>query len=125
MEEQGFSHITVLPDDEEELVIQAGSYAPSAESAAPSISDAFSGEDALLAAEAEQAAAVEAGLDAFEDAAETRTEPEAEAEPQVKAGQTTMADLEVEPMSMMQKVIIAAALIFLLAAAVYYFCFIR
>lgn len=37
--------------------------------------------------------------------------------------QTTLDDLDAQPMPLMQKAIIVAAVVFLLAAAVYYFCF--
>ncbi len=111
-----FSHITVNADDDDDFVIQAG-LRPSAPAPEPAQTDG--------------AVPSEPSFDA---PSSTEDEREASAADDVRSSsadskkgyrETTAEDLEVEPMSAMQKIIIAVALLAIVGFIAYYVLFMR
>ena len=103
--EPKFSHITVTPDDEDDVVIQAG--ARPARAAAPAAEEAFAPAARTVDDEAvEQAAAPEP---ADEDSAEDAGFQE-----------TTLDDLESAPMPVAQKIVIALGVVGVIAVVAWY-----
>ena len=130
---QKFSHISVVSDDEDDVVIEAG---------APRVRSYGEGESAAQPAGDEAAASaanktsVVAGGEGFADRASAGAalaervstpapERAAKADKPARKGyeETTLADLEDTKMSGMQKGIIAVALIGIVAFIVYYVAF--
>lgn len=107
--EPKFSHITVTPDDEDDVVIQAG--ARPARAAAPAAEPAF--------APAARTVDDEAVEQAAEDAAAPEPADEDSAE---DAGfqETTLDDLESAPMSVAQKIVIALGVVGVIAVVAWY-----
>lgn len=100
-----FSHITVTPDDEDDVVIQAGARpartaaptpVPAPAPTAPSADDAASGEP---------------------EAVEEREEPSAEDEGYQG---TTLDDLEAAPMPIAQKIVLALGAVAVIAVVAWY-----
>ena len=100
-----FSHITVTPDDEDDVVIQAG--ARPARTAAPT--PAPSADDAVV--EPDDAASGEP------EAVEEREEPSAEDEGYQG---TTLDDLEAAPMPIAQKIVLALGAVAVIAVVAWY-----
>ncbi|WP_101722119.1 SURF2 Surfeit locus protein 2 [Eggerthella timonensis] len=107
--EPKFSHITVTPDDEDDVVIQAG--ARPARAAAPAAEEAF--------APAARTVDDEAVEQAVEDAAAPEPADEDSAE---DAGfqETTLDDLESAPMPVAQKIVIALGVVGVIAVVAWY-----
>lgn len=122
-ESKGFSRISVSPEEEDDLVIQAGSYGGVAD-----------GRASAPGAEPEPEPETE-------PEAEPEPEPEAEPGPEAErasarepqpaprraAGEArpvnTLEDLQGTKMSAVQKVVVAAAVVAVIGFAVYYACF--
>ncbi|QOS69465.1 SURF2 Surfeit locus protein 2 [Eggerthella guodeyinii] len=111
-----FSHITVTPDDEDDVVIQAG--ARPARTAAPTAAPtpvpapaptALGADDAVV--EPDDAATEEP------EAVEEREEPSAEDE---GFQGTTLDDLEAAPMPIAQKIVLALGAVAVIAVVAWY-----
>ena len=130
---QKFSHISVASDDEDDVVIEAGtprfrSYGEGEPAAQPA------GDEAAARAAATEATAADGGEGSSEPPSRASTpapERAAKADKPAKASasarkgyeETTLEDLESTKMSGMQKGIIAVALIGIAAFIVYYVAF--
>lgn len=130
---QKFSHISVASDDEDDVVIEAGtprfrSYGEGESASQPA------GDEAEASAAANKATAADGGEGSSEPPSRASTpapERAAKADKPAKASaparkgyeETTLADLEGTKMSGMQKGIIAVALIGIAAFIVYYVAF--
>ena len=130
---QKFSHISVASDDEDDVVIEAGtprfrSYGEGEPAAQPA------GDEAPARAAATEATAADGGEGSSEPPSQASTpapERAAKADKPAKASaparkgyeETTLEDLEGTKMSGMQKGIIAVALIGIAAFIVYYVAF--
>ena len=130
---QKFSHISVASDDEDDVVIEAGtprfrSYGEGESASQPA------GDEAVASAAANVAAAADGGEGPSESPSRASTpapERAAKADKPAKASaparkgyeETTLEDLESTKMSGMQKGIIAVALIGIAAFIVYYVAF--
>ena len=130
---QKFSHISVASDDEDDVVIEAGtprfrSYGEGESASQPA------GDEAVASAAANVAAAADGGEGPSESPSRASTpapERAAKADKPAKASaparkgyeETTLEDLESAKMSGMQKGIIAVALIGIAAFIVYYVAF--
>ena len=130
---QKFSHISVASDDEDDVVIEAGtprfrSYGEGESASQPA------GDEAAARAAATEATAVDGGEGSSEPPSRASTpapERAAKADKPAKASaparkgyeETTLEDLEGTKMSGMQKGIIAVALIGIAAFIVYYVAF--
>lgn len=131
---QKFSHISVASDDEDDVVIEAGtprfrSYGEGEPAAQPA------GDEAPARAAATEATAADGGEGSSEPPSRASTsapERAAKADKPAKASaparkgyeETTLEDLESTKMSGMQKGIIAVALIGIVAFIVYYVAFV-
>ena len=110
--EPKFSHITGTPDDEDDVVIEAG--ARPSRSAAP----------AARRAEGPVAASVEAPPAPAAPEAPARAEADDAPKKRAKdAGyqETTIDDLKAAPMPLAQKIVLALAAVGVIAIAVYFF----
>lgn len=127
---EGFKHIMVTAADEDEEVIFAGAVdeaapmaadvvePPAAEAVEPAVPDAA---DALSAQAAEPSAAQ---IPAEHVAAATVPASESSVQSKKKRDayrETTLEDLEREPMPFAQRVVIIAAVVIIVLALVYYF----
>lgn len=130
-ESKGFSHISVSPEEEDDLVIQAGALAPT------------KGSEPLGGVEGEDRSGggntrspnilADADFESQPAAAESalRMESESGAEGirenvgshRKAVSETTLADLEGSKMPALQKVIVALAVVSVVGFAVYYVCF--
>lgn len=132
-EAQKFSHISVASDDEDDVVIEAGT--PRFRSYGEGESAAQPAGDKAAASAANKTSAVDGG-EGFADRASAGAAPAervsapaperaAKADKPARKGyeETTLADLEGTKMSGMQKGIIAVALIGIAAFIVYYVAF--
>ncbi len=130
---QKFSHISVVSDDEDDVVIEAG--APRVRSYGEGESAAQPAGDEAAASAANKTSVVDGG-EGFADRASAGAAPAervsapaperaAKADKPARKGyeETTLADLEDTKMSGMQKGIIAVALIGIVAFIVYYVAF--
>ena len=130
---QKFSHISVVSDDEDDVVIEAG--APRVRSYGEGESAAQPAGDEAAASAANKTSVVD-GVEGFADRASAGAAPAervsapaperaAKADKPAREGyeETTLADLEDTKMSGMQKGIIAVALIGIVAFIVYYVAF--
>ena len=127
-ESKGFAHITVTPDDDDDVVIQAGVVEDSA--AGESGETAF--EDAGEHEEAEAVEAVEgAESSAIGESSEAATEPSSVSSESPRASkaaksvddgyhETTLEDIQSTSMSTTQKVVIVVALLGIIAAVAWY-----
>ncbi|MBU5406449.1 SURF2 Surfeit locus protein 2 [Paraeggerthella hongkongensis] len=114
-----FSHITVNADDDDDFVIQAG-LRPSAPAPEPAQTDgAVPSEPSFDAPSSTE--------DEREASAADDARPSSAGSKSSKKGyrETTAEDLEVEPMSAMQKIIIAVALLAIVGFIAYYVLFMR
>ena len=125
-ESQGFSHITVTPDDDD-VVIQAG-IVDDADDAETAFEAAGEAEEAATAEAIEGAPAVEGEPERAAGAADPEPTSSAPARPaKAPAGvaddgyrETTLADLESSKMSSAQKVVIVVAILGIIAFAAWY-----
>lgn len=107
--EPKFSHITVTPDDEDDVVIQAG--ARPARAAAPAADPAFApvartvDDEAVEPADDEAAAPEPAGEDSAKDGGYQGT---------------TLDDLEAAPMPIAQKIVLALGAVAVIAIVAWY-----
>lgn len=123
-DDKRFSHITVNAGEDDDVVIQAGAYAPApqvqAEAAEEVHDDQAQWEAEAPAGESEPA---------YEPEPEPASEPATAFEPQHAArpaddyNEQTLEDLEAGPMSGMQKAVLAGVAIIIVAAIVYFTCF--
>ena len=110
--EPKFSHITVTPDDEDDVVIEAG--ARPSRSATPAAPRAE--EPVAAPVEAPKApAAPEAPARAEADDAPKKRAKDADYQ------ETTIDDLKAAPMPLAQKIVLALAAVGVIAIAVYFF----
>lgn len=131
---QRFTHISVEPDDDDEFVIEAGS--PRAAEETPveelvsseddeivdDVHDDYTTDESAVGSDA-QTPSVNEERSHLEAPAEAEHATGRQAPPRYK--EQTEEDLEVPPMSNMQKIIIACALVFLIVALVWYFVSMR
>ena len=122
MTTDGFKHITVNAPDEDDVVIQAGLPRH----------DGVPARDSAAAPEVEPAPAADApvpdesaGADGGADAAERKARAAKPARRDARSRETTLADLEGEPMPLAQRIVIIAAIVCIIGALVYYFMFMR
>lgn len=128
---QKFSHISVASDDEDDVVIEAGtprfrSYGEGEPAAQPAGDEATSAANKTAAAdggEGPSESPSRASTPAPERAAKADKPAKASAPARKGYEETTLADLEGTKMSGMQKGIIAVALIGIAAFIVYYVAF--
>lgn len=128
-DDKRFSHITVNAGEDDDVVIQAGAYAPvpqvQAEDAEEVPADQAQWETEASAGECEPAYEPEPEL-ASEPAIAFEPKPAAPqhaARPADDYNEQTLEDLEAGPMSGMQKAVLAGVAIIIVAAIVYFTCF--
>ena len=128
-DDKRFSHITVNAGEDDDVVIQAGAYAP-----APQVQAEAAEEMPADQAQWEAEASAGESEPAYEPEPEPASEPATAFEPkpavpQHAAGsaddynEQTLEDLEAGPMSGMQKAVLAGVAIIIVAAIVYFTCF--
>lgn len=128
-DDKRFSHITVNAGEDDDVVIQAGAYAPAPQVQAEAVKE-------MPADQAQWEAEASAGESepAYEPEPEPASEPATAFEPKPAAPQhaarpaddyneQTLEDLEAGPMSGMQKAVLAGVAIIIVAAIVYFTCF--
>ena len=118
----GFKHITVNAPEEDDVVIQAGiSHRKDEPASAPA---AVSEVEPAPVADA-SAMDVSVVADGSSDAAAHEKHAGKSAREKGRSRETTLADLEGEPMPLAQRIVIAAAIVCIIGAFVYYFMFMR
>ena len=122
-DDKRFSHITVNAGEDDDVVIQAGAYAPApqvqAEDAEEVHADQAQWEAEAPAGESDPAYEPEPAT-AFEPKPAV---PQHAARPADDYSEQTLEDLEAGPMSGMQKAVLAGVAIIIVAAIVYFTCF--
>lgn len=130
-DDKRFSHITVNAGEDDDVVIQAGAYAPAfqvqAEAAEEVPADQAQWEAEAPAGESEPAYETEpepahAPAHAAPQHAAAHA-PERAARPADDYNEQTLEDLEAGPVSGMQKAVLAGVAIIIVAAIVYFTCF--
>ncbi len=121
-EGNGFKHISVTSEDEDDVVIHAGIVQPHDEVDDGGAMGAAAQQDAGELTEGPQLAADDAA-----SRANAQTEQKRAANPSPSQGyrETTLEDLAPTPMSSMQKGIIVFAVVAIAVAVVYYMMFMR
>lgn len=131
-DEKRFSHITVNASEDNDVVIQAGAYAPAAQ-AEPQAWEQPQADQAYYDG-LEPAAPVPAPQPQEEERYDYQPEPAhvpahakaPEAQRRAKREEyheQTLEDLDVGPMSKMQKIVLGVVAVFIIGFAVYYFAF--
>ncbi|BAK44329.1 hypothetical protein [Eggerthella sp. YY7918] len=105
VDETKFSHITVSDDEDDDIVIQAGSR----------VSEPLPDEVEVVSVSAQDAVSSQ-----VEDQKVVNERPSKESSRTKEYRETTAEDLEVGPMSLTQKIVIAVAVLAIIAFAVYY-----
>lgn len=121
-DEKRFSHIAVNAGEDDDVVIQAGAYAPAPQTPQEQIDEEIAAKRAQWeveepAAQAEAASAAESYVAPEPEPA--APEPQPAAEP-ADGYEQTLADLESEPMSGMQKAVLAGVAIIIVVAVIYF-----
>ena len=125
---EGFKHITVTAAGDEDVVIHAGM----AEEPAPvSASDSAVASGGVVGAQP-PAPAAEGGTSQPEDALKvddprpaSQPRPKPKSRPQDAYRETTLEDLQGQPMPLVQRIVIVAAIICIIGAVIYCVAFMR
>lgn len=133
-DEKRFSHITVNASEDDDVVIQAGAYAPTAQ-AEPQVWEQPQADQAYYG-EPEPETSAQAPQPQEEGRYDYQPNPEPEHVPaHAKAPEAqrlvkreeyheqTLEDLDVGPMSKMQKIVLGVVAVFIIGFAAYYFAF--
>jgi len=121
---EGFKHITVSPEPEEDVVIYAGLGARQAQDES-AVEAKVAPDDVKIASDEVKAAPVAAEPPVEKSAPERTTQADARPSKTDDPDRMTPDELDAGPMPLKQRIVIAAVIICLIGAIAYYFAFMR
>lgn len=122
-DDKRFSHITVNASEDDDVVIQAGAYAPAQPEQPVVLEEAPADQAQWADAESDAQAESEAEPEAEEVPESVEPQPADDADAAADEYEQTLADLEAGPMSGMQKAVLGGVAVIIVAAVVYFALF--